>query len=191
MNERITDPVGETPGAAEIGFDKAAHPNCSAILFDNLPANAERIAVTSPAGTLTYGELCAEAARWGHAFQAFGLARGARIAFFLDDTPAYPAAFFGAVRAGFVPVLLNTLTTPDLLQFFLADTDARIAVAEAEFTDRFTPETMAGTKLERVVIANGSGDLPANSQHAAYFIAGQPDQLAVADTGPDDMAFWM
>lgn len=191
MSERITDPVGETPGAAEIGFDKAAHPNCSAILFDNLPANADRIAVTGPAGTLTYGELCAEAARWGHAFRAFGLARGARIAFFLDDTPAYPAAFFGAVRAGFVPVLLNTLTTPDLLQFFLADTDARIAVAEAEFTDRFTPETMAGTKLERVVIANGSGDLPANSQHAADFIADQPDQLAVADTGPDDMAFWM
>ena len=28
---------------------------------------------------------------------------------FLDDTPTYPAAFFGAVRAGFVPLLINTL----------------------------------------------------------------------------------
>jgi len=188
----ISDPVGDnTPGAVEIGFDKAAHPNCSAILFDNLPAHADRIAVTGPAGTLTYAGLCAEAARWGNAFQAFGLVRGERIAFFLDDTPTYPAAFFGAVRAGFVPVLLNTLTTPDLLQFFLADTGARIAVAEAGFVDRFNAETMAGTKLGRVVIANGVGALPVGSQHAIDFIAGQPDSLAVADTGPDDMAFWM
>lgn len=187
----IIDPVGETAGAAEIGFTKSDHPNCSAILFDNLPHNADNIAVTGSAGTLTYGELCAEAARWGNAFQAFGLRRGDRIAFFLDDTPTYPAAFFGAVRAGFVPVLLNTLTTPDLLQFFLADTESRIAVAEAEFTDRFTAETRAGTRLERIVIANGVGDLTGDLQHAADFIAGQPDLLSMADTGPDDMAFWM
>jgi len=192
----IIDPVGETAGAAEIGFTKADHPNCSAILFDNLPRHADRVAVPGPAGTLTYGELCAAAARWGNAFRAFGLQRGDRIAFFLDDTPVYPAAFFGAVRAGFVPVLLNTLTTPDLLQFFLADTESRIAVAEAEFTDRFTAETRAGTRLERVVIANGpgepgTGDRGGDLQAASDFISGQPDTLAVVDTGPDDMAFWM
>ncbi|MDF1719805.1 MAG: benzoate-CoA ligase family protein [Minwuia sp.] len=187
----IQDPVGETAGAAEIGFIKADHPNCSTILFDNLPCNADRVAVTGPAGTLTYGALCAEAARWGHAFQTFGLQRGGRIAFFLDDTPVYPAAFFGAVRAGFVPVLLNTLTTPDLLQFFLADTEARIAVAEAEFTDRFTAETRAETRLERIVIANGAGALADDMQHASDFIDGQPETLEMADTGPDDMAFWM
>ena len=34
------------------------------------------------------------------AFISLGLKRGDRILMFLDDTPAYPAAFFGAVRAG-------------------------------------------------------------------------------------------
>ena len=52
---------------------------------------------------------------------------------FLDDTPAYPAAFFGAVRAGFVPLLISTLTPPDLLQFYLSDAGAAVAVADAEF----------------------------------------------------------
>ena len=56
---------------------------------------------------------------------------------FLDDTPAYPAAFFGAVRAGFVPLLINTLTPPDLLQFYLSDSGATVAVADAEFCARF------------------------------------------------------
>ena len=56
---------------------------------------------------------------------------------FLDDTPAYPAAFFGAVRSGFVPLLINTLTPPDLLQFYLSDAGATVAVADAEFYSRF------------------------------------------------------
>ncbi len=192
MSVSINDPVGHTAGAAEIGFDKGAYPNCSAILFDNLARNPDRLAVTGPAGSLTYRELCAEAARWGNAFARFGLERGDRIAFFLDDTPAYPAAFFGAVRAGFVPVLLNTLTTPDLLNFFLVDTGARIAVCESEFAGQFNAATMKETRLARIVMANGDGPLPdAVFVHAADFLNGQDDHLDCADTGPDDMAFWM
>ena len=68
---------------------------------------------------MSYAELCAEASRWGHGLISLGLKRGDRVLMFLDDTPAYPAAFFGAVRAGFVPLLINTLTPPDLLQFYL------------------------------------------------------------------------
>jgi acyl-CoA synthetase (AMP-forming)/AMP-acid ligase II len=49
------------------------------------------------------------------------LKRGDRILMFLDDTPAYPGAFFGAVRSGFVPLLISTVTPPDLLQFYLSD----------------------------------------------------------------------
>ncbi|MFD2857183.1 benzoate-CoA ligase family protein [Seohaeicola zhoushanensis] len=182
----IADPVGETRGAAEIGFDKAAHPNCSAILWDNLGRNPDKLALTGPAGDMTYRALCAEAARWGNALKAFGLAQGERVALFLDDTPAYPAAFFGAVRAGFVPVLLNTLSTPDLLQFYLADSGARIALCDAEFADRFAG--LSGTALERVVVVNGdAGAFTA----AADVLAGQPDTLDCAPTTPDDMAFWM
>jgi benzoate-CoA ligase family protein len=187
--ERVDDPVGETPGSTEIGFDKADHPNCSSILYDNMAQNADRTAVVGLLGMLTYRELCAEASRWGNAFASFGLARGERIAFFLDDTPTYPAAFFGAVRAGFVPVLLNTQTTPDLLRFYLQDCGARLALCEAEFAGLFSDEVRRGTALERVVVANG--DAPGGMSGAADFVAGQPADLVCADTGPDDMAFWM
>ncbi|MCT7374623.1 benzoate-CoA ligase family protein [Chelativorans salis] len=187
----LADPVADNvPGAVEIGFDKAAHPNCSAILWDNLERNPDKPALIGPAGTMTYAELVAEAARWGNAFIAAGLKRGERIPFFLDDTPVYPATFFGAVRAGFVPVLLNTQTTPDTLNFFLRDTGARIALCEALLVDRFGAETLEGTALERVVIANGEAE-GAGRIAAADFLAGRPHELACADTGPDDMAFWM
>lgn len=185
------DPVGEaTPGAVEIGFERSAHPNCSAILWDNLARNPDKPALIGPAGTLTYAQLVAGAARWGNAFIAAGLKRGERIPFFLDDTPVYPAAFFGAVRAGFVPVLLNTQTTPETLNFFLKDTGARIALCEASLANRFGAEALAGTSLELIVIANG--EAAGEGRIAAEaFLDGRPDTLECADTDPDDMAFWM
>ena len=155
-NPEVTDPVGDTPGGRDIGFDRAAQKNCSAILWDNLPDNADKAAVIGPSGTLSYGELCARAARWGNALKATGLQKGDRIALFMDDTPEYPAAFFGAVRAGFVPVLLNTLTTPDLLNFYLADTGAEIAICEAEFADRFSADVTKDTHLRKTVVVNGA-----------------------------------
>lgn len=187
----FTDPVApDTPGAIDIGFDKSLHANCSSILWDNLARNPQAIAVTGPAGTLTYAALISEAARWGNAFVAAGLKRGDRIPFFIDDTPTYPAAFFGAVRAGFVPVLLNTQTPPDVLTYFLQDTGARIALCEGAFIGAFQDEVLTGTPLQKIIIVNGA----AQAEHyvaAADFLAGQPTTLDCASTGPDDMAFWM
>ena len=187
----LNDPVDDAcPGAVAIGFDRKAHANCSAILWDNLARNPDKPAVIGPAGSMTYAALIAEAARWGNAFVAAGLKRGDRIPFFLDDTPVYPAAFFGAVRAGFVPVLLNIQTKPDVLNFFLNDTAARIALCEASLVESFGPETLKGTALEKIVIVNGTADA-AKCVAAEDFLSGQPRELACADTGPNDMAFWM
>ena len=181
-------------GALEIGFTVPERYNASRILFDNLAAGrGEKLALTGPAGTRTYAELCAEAARWGHGFQSLGLAHGDRILLFLDDTPAYPAAFFGAVRAGFVPLLINTLTPPDLLQFYLADSGAAVAVTDAEFSARFDATACADTRLQTLIVVNGAA-----ADHAAPrafqaddWLKGFPAELAEADTHRNDMAFWM
>ena len=126
------------------------------MLFDNLAkGNGDRTALIGPAGTRTYKQLCEEACRWGNGFASLGLTRGDRILLFLDDTPAYPAAFFGAVRAGFVPLLINTLTPPDLLQFYLADSGATVAVADAEFCSRFDTEACKHTALRTLIVVNG------------------------------------
>ncbi len=187
--EALADPVSDdVPGAVEVGFDKTQHPNCAAILWDNLARNPDSLALVGPSGQMTYRELIAEAARWGNAFAAAGLTPGDRIALFLDDTPAYPAAFFGAVRAGFVPVLLNIQTPPETLAYFLRDSGAHLSVTEAAFADLFTDLAAQGDVAGPVVVVNG----PAGAHRpAAAFLRGQPSELAPAPTGPDDMAFWM
>jgi benzoate-CoA ligase family protein len=184
----------DSAGAREIGFAVPEQYNASRILFDNLArGNGARTALIGPAGTRTYAELCAEAARWGHGFLSLGLKRGDRILLFLDDTPAYPAAFFGAVRAGFVPLLINTLTPPDLLQFYLSDAGASVAVADAEFCSRFNAEACKDTPLYTLIVVNGvaSDHAVAKAIIADAWLAGFPTELAEATTSRDEMAFWM
>jgi acetyl-CoA synthetase len=191
----ITDLVpSDSAGAAEIGFAIPQAYNASRILFDNISnGRGDRLALTGPGGTRSYAELCAEACRWGHGFQSLGLQRGDRILMFLDDTPAYPAAFFGAVRAGFVPLLINTLTPPDLLQFYLADSGAAVAVADAEFCARFDTVACKGTQLHTLIIVNGAaGDHAApDAIAAAPWLQDFPGDLPEADTHRNEMAFWM
>ena len=126
----------DAPGNREIAFSVPGRYNASAILFDNLKGNSYRCAVAGPTGARTYGELAADASAFGAGLLSLGLGRGERVLLFLDDTPTYPAALFGAIRAGLVPLLVNTLTPPDLLQFYLADSATRVAICDAAFADR-------------------------------------------------------
>lgn len=184
----------DSAGTREIGFSIPEHYNASRILFDNLAAgNGDRTAVISGSGRRSYAELCADASRWGNGFASLGLQRGDRIVLFLDDTPVYPAAFFGAVRAGFVPVLLNTLTPPDLLQFYVADSGATVAVVDAGFSDRFDTTACGGTALRTLIVINGASKPNAAPRTiiAESWLREQSADLAEADTHRNEMAFWM
>src|SRR5260370_13547905 len=112
---------------------------------------------------------------------------------FLGDTPAYPAAFFGAVRAGFVPLLINTLTPSDLLQFYLSDSGASVAVTDAEFCGRFDATACKDTQLCTLIVVNGAA-----GEHAApdtiiadAWLPAFASDRAEADTDRNEMAFWM
>src|SRR5579863_4705031 len=192
--QQIADRVpADSAGAREIGFSIPSLYNASRVLFDNLEGHRDRLALTGPLGSVTYAELCAEASRWGHGLISLGLKRGDRVLMFLDDTPAYPAAFFGAVRAGFVPLLINTLTPPDLLQFYLSDSGATVAITEAEFGARFDDVACEGTSLRTLIAVNGAAGAHAvpNALIAGQWLKRFPADLAEAATHRNEMAFWM
>jgi benzoate-CoA ligase family protein len=195
MTQEIADQVpSDSPGALEIGFTIPERYNASRVLFDNLARGfGDRPALIGPAGTRSYAQLCAEGSRWGHGLQSLGLKRGDRVLMFLDDTPAYPAAFFGAVRAGFVPLLINTLTPPDLLQFYLSDSGATVAAADAEFCARFDSVARQDTSLRTLISVNGAAGHHAvpNAIASETWLQAFPADLAEADTHRNEMAFWM
>ena len=97
----------------------------------------------------------------------------------MDDEPATPAAIMGAMRAGLVPMLINTLSPPDLIRFFLEDSLATTAVVGSAFADLFGPQTVRGTACREVLAA---GERPWADASA---------ELAEHPTTRRDMAFWM
>jgi benzoate-CoA ligase family protein len=200
----MTDQIGHTivdrvpdnaSGAQEIDFSIPERYNASEILFRNLQAGRdEKIAIYTAAGNTSYGELCAKAARAGNALKSIGLSLGDRVLLFLNDTAAYPAVLFGAIRAGFVPMLINTSSTKDLIRFYLQDSVAPVAVVDAEYASMFDDETIAGTSLRALIVVNGNSPselINLKLLNGDRWFVEFPSELDAAPTGRDDMAFWM
>lgn len=185
----MIDPVSDDcPGAREIGFGCPPRYNAASILFDNLArGNGGRPAIRGPWGQMTYAELCARAGQAGNALLSLGLEPGERVLLLLDDGPDYPAFLYGALRAGLVPVLLNTLTPAELLAYYAADSAARVIVLDGGLAGNVT----AGGTLATAIVV-GDGRVAGLACHpAADWLDGFPAELPAADTGRDDMAFWM
>jgi len=191
----IVDAVSlDCPGAREIGFTLSERYNASEILFANLERGFEnKVALYADTETVTYGDLCARAGRCGNALRDEKLAPASRILMLLDDTPVYPAAIFGAIRAGYVPVLVNTLSTADLVGYYLGDAAAEIAIIDASLCGLLTPETVKETTLRLIVVANGPVpvDPPVAAVSGDEWTGSRDPALIPADTHRDDMAYWM
>src|SRR5947209_11043975 len=87
---------------------------------------AEKIAFTDTASELTYGELQKQSWRVANMLRRLGVRREERVAMIMLDTVDFPSVFLGAIRAGIVPVPLNTLLTSDQYAYILMDCRARV-----------------------------------------------------------------
>ena len=71
---------------------------------------ADKIAIrTTDGATVTYGTLAENVNRCGNALAALELGAGDRVLMVVKDCPAFFHLFWGAIKAGIVPVPLNTL----------------------------------------------------------------------------------
>jgi len=194
---QVADPFDRACGLpSEIGFSLADRYNCSRILFDNLSAGrAAKTALICGEQRYTYDELCALAARVGNGLAAMGLARSSRVLLLMQDTPEYVAAIFGAIRAGFVPVLVNTLSPAELVGYYLQDSGAEAAIVHGELATLLSHESVRASRLRHAVFVGEPRNLPdlglATVHDWAAWTGTQAGSLVEADTHRDEMAFWM
>jgi acyl-CoA ligase (AMP-forming) (exosortase A-associated) len=106
------------------------------LLHDFVIAAAERtaFAVALSAGSVhvRYEELASAVVRVAAGYVALGIARGERIAVWLDKCPEFVMACFGSVAAGAVFVPLNPLLKPDQVGYILRDCGVRVLVTSAD-----------------------------------------------------------
>src|SRR5215475_13919904 len=91
-----------------------------------------KLAYTDTVSDLSYGELQRQTCRAANMLRRLGVRREERVAMIMLDTIDFPIVFLGAIRAGIVPVPLNTLLTTEQYAYVLADCRARVLfVSEA------------------------------------------------------------
>ncbi len=118
-------------------------------------------AFRDPWRTLSYGELAEATRRFAGALRDAGVARERRVAMLLLDTVDFPIAFWGAVRAGVVPVPVNTLLTHEVIGYILADSRAEALVISAPLVEPLLPVLRSITELRRIIVAQPDGGAPA------------------------------
>ena len=100
-------------------------------------AAADKLAFTDTVSELSYGDLQKQSRRAANMLRRLGVRREERVAMIMLDTIDFPVVFLGAIRAGIVPVPLNTLLTSDQYAYVLADCRARVLfVSEALLSRR-------------------------------------------------------
>ncbi|MBV8848950.1 MAG: AMP-binding protein, partial [Methylobacteriaceae bacterium] len=92
----------------------------------------DKLAYTDTVSDLTYSDLQRQTCRAANMLRRLGVRREERVAMIMLDTVDFPIVFLGAIRAGVVPVPLNTLLTAEQYAYVLADCRARVLfVSEA------------------------------------------------------------
>src|SRR5262245_66460875 len=79
---------------------------------------------------LTYGNLDGRANRVAALLQSRGLQPGDRLALLVGNRNEYIEIFFGAMRAGVVPVPLNIKQPPSVLEFMITDAECMAALVD-------------------------------------------------------------
>jgi 4-hydroxybenzoate-CoA ligase len=153
-------------------------------------------AFRDPWRSLSYGGLAEATRRFAGALRSAGVARERRIALLLLDTIDFPIAFWGAIRAGVVPVPINTLLTHDMVGYILADSRADALVISAPLAAALLPVVHSVADLRRIVVVQPDGTAPAAVDDArqvafADFLASGDPAAPTAVTPADEVAFWL
>ena len=126
--------------------------NASVYLLDRQveAGRGGHLAVTGPAGSLTYAELAQRVAELASGLQALGVRPEERVLLVASDRPETVITFLALLRMGAVAVPVSTMYNGAELGELLRDTRARVVVATAEF---------AATTREAIGLAPEAGTL--------------------------------
>lgn len=121
-----------------------------------IAGRSAKIACIDAAGRYTYGQLAERVNRAADTLAGIGLGMEERVMLCHLDTVDWPSVFLGAIKAGIVPVAVNTLLTTSDYEFMLRDSRAR-----ALYLLPTQARAFPGGALSRESATTSSGSVPA------------------------------
>ena len=153
---------------------------CEYLLDRRLAAgDGPRVALTGPAGEITYAELQDRVCRAAAGLRALGLGPEQRVLMVMADSPRFVVLYLAALRIGAIPVPVSTMLRAGGIADLLRDSRARFLAVTGEFAA--VGQTAAAPVPGIRVLGEAEFDELASAA---------PDE-SVYDSGPDTPAFWL
>src|SRR5215471_13004012 len=102
-------------------------------------ARGGKVAIRTASETVTYAELAERVNRAGNALLAAGLRPGDRMLMIIKDCPAFFYLFWGAIKAGVVPVPPNTLLRTADYAYLFEDSGCKLVVYSSDYAREVEP----------------------------------------------------
>lgn len=140
--------------------------------------------------SLTYSELGERSSRMPEFLAAHDIRREDRVALLLLDQIEFPVIFWGCLKAGVVPVAINTLLATDIYATILKDSRARALFVSAALLPVVEPLLADHPFLQQIFVVGDAGNSAANLE---IFDIELKDYKAgeTLDLGADESAFWL
>jgi len=159
------------------------------LLERNLRAGrANKLAFVDDQSSLTYGELDEKSSAFANLLASLGIHIEQRILLCMHDSVDFPVAFLGAIKAGIVPVPVNTLLTASDYHYMLTDSRARLAVVSHALWPLFEPLKAQVPTLQHILVAGAPSSHPHSLNGS---LLGVSSQNHVVETLCDDACFWL
>ena len=141
--------------------------------------------------TLTYAQLKERTDRFANALPRLGIGRERRIVMIMLDTVDFPPVFWGAIKAGVIPVPINTLATAEQWRYMIRDSRAEAIVISSELLGQAAPllSDLAGLGYPHVIVAGEAA--PDQTLGLEPLLASSDPVAEAAPTNADETAFWL
>ena len=137
--------------------------------------------------SLTYAQLASDAGRMADLFQRHGISREDRAAMIVLDQIEFPVIFWGSLKAGVIPVPLNTLLSADYYEIILTDSRAKALFVSNELLPTVAPILGKLPDLRKVFVIGGESE--GHLAFADELAKGEPSGTIAASA--DECAFWL
>ena len=149
---------------------------------------ANKIAYIDDDGSYTFQDLVDRANQTANALTDLGLVMEDRLMIIQTDTVDFPATFLGAIKAGIIPIAVNTLLTSDDYEFMLDDSRAKALIVSSSFITKLTPAIEKSKYLKHTIV---SGEAASPYEHLQTLQRDADRACEPALTSSDDTCFWL
>jgi long-chain acyl-CoA synthetase len=106
---------------------------------------------------ISYGQLDARCNQVANALREIGVGIGDRVAIMFSNDYRFVETFFGTIRLGAVPVLVNVRMGDDAVRYIVADSDSSIIVANDDLAERALAASRRVKTIKHLICVGGAG----------------------------------